>query len=109
MNQGEHERHEVNVNLNVNITFKDLENLLHLAQSLNDLKSGQGKMMALGQDILDAVTAEDTKVDSIITLINQLAASGTIPADVQAAILAKIKGSEDKLDAAITANTPPAP
>jgi len=65
--------------------------------------------MAIGQDILDKVTAEDTKVDSVIALLNSLAAAGTIPPDVLAAILAKIQGSEDKLDAAIAANTPPSP
>ena len=67
------------------------------------------KIMALGQDILDAVTAEDTKVDSIIALLNGLVAAGTIPQSVVDAIKAKIQGSEDKLDAAIAANTPPTP
>lgn len=65
--------------------------------------------MALGQDILNAVTAEDTKVDSFIALVQGLIDNGTIPPAVGTAILGKIKGSEDKLDAAIAANTPPAP
>lgn len=68
--------------------------------------------MALGQDILDAVTKADTKVDSFIALVQELVSAGTIPPEVGTAILAKVKGSEDKLDAAIAANTttpPPIP
>lgn len=66
--------------------------------------------MALGQDILDMVTAADTKVDSFIALVQGLVAAGTIPQAVADAIKAKIQGTEDKLDAAITANTtPPTP
>ena len=65
--------------------------------------------MALGEEILAAVSEEDTKVDSVIALLNGLVANGTIPQSVVDAIKAKIKGSEDKLDAAIAANTTPPP
>jgi hypothetical protein len=93
---------------------RDSERLVRIEQRLKTLTSltiltlcKENSIMALGQDILDAVTAEDTKVDSFIALVTALIADSTIPADVGAAILAKVKGSEDKLDAAITANTTP--
>lgn len=85
---------------------RTLAELLRLAHEAHIERKN---LMALGQDILQAVTDEDTKVDSFIALVNGLISAGTIPADVGAAILAKIKGSEDKLDAAIGANTPVTP
>jgi hypothetical protein len=62
--------------------------------------------MALGQDILDAVRAETTSVDSVIALINGLVANQTVTPEVGAAILSEINASKAKLDAAIAANTP---
>lgn len=49
-------------------------------------------------------------MDSVIALLNGLVASGTIDTTTRDTIFAKLKGSEDKLDAAIAANTmtPPA-
>lgn len=64
-------------------------------------------IMALGQDILDAVKAETTSVDSVIALINGLVANSTISPAVGASILSEINASKAKLDAAIAANTPP--
>ena len=76
-------------------------------------------IMATLQEVLDQVTTEDSKVDSIIALLNGVeqqlkdALSGaTLPPAVQAqvdAVFAKAKGSADKIDAAITANTPAPP
>jgi len=65
--------------------------------------------MALGQDILDAVTAETTVLDSFIALINGLIANNTIPAGIGAQILSNIAANKAKLDEAIVANTPVAP
>lgn len=64
-------------------------------------------MAPVGQDILAKVTEADTKIDSLIALINGLVSEGTITPEVRDAILAKIQGSEDKIDAAIAANTGP--
>lgn len=78
------------------------------SEVMNLVRQGEQEM-ALGQDILDMVTAEDTKVDSVIALLNGLVANNVIPQAVADAIKAKIQGSEDKLDAAISANTSPPP
>lgn len=74
------------------------------------------KIMATLDETLAAVTAEDTKVDSIIALVDglkkQLAdalAGVTLPPDTQAkvdAIFAQANASAGKIDTAITANTP---
>ncbi len=69
----------------------------------------EAQIMALGQDILDKVTAVDTKVGSFIALIEALIADSTIPADVGAAILAALAGTEQELDDAIAAHTTPPP
>lgn len=91
--------------------MQHIEWTLHVvAQLLFQLTAQGDQLMALGQDILDMVTAADTKVDSFIALVQGLVAAGTIPQAVADAIKAKIQGTEDKLDAAITANTtPPTP
>lgn len=70
-------------------------------------------------EVLQQVTDEDTKVDSIITMLSGVEqqlkdalAGVTLPPAVQAkvdAVFAKAKGSADKIDAAIAANTPPTP
>lgn len=63
--------------------------------------------MALGQDILDAITAANTRVDSLIALVEGLAANGTIDPATVTAIKAAIAGENAKVEAAIAANTPP--
>lgn len=104
------QRIEIFINEQVFKTLEVVQRQNHETHEyLRAIIAQNGKVMALGQDILDAVTAEDTKVDSVIALLNGLVADGTITSDVKAAILAKVKGSEDKLDAAIGANTPAAP
>lgn len=77
----------------------------------------QEKIMATLDETLAAVTAEDSKVDSIIALVDglkkQLAdalAGTTLPPAVQAkvdAVFAQATASAGKIDTAITANTPP--
>ena len=73
-------------------------------------------IMATLQQVLDTVTAESTKEDSIIALLNgikqQLAdalSGATLPPAVQAqvdAIFQQATDNASKLDAAIAANTP---
>lgn len=65
--------------------------------------------MALGQDILDAVTEETTKVDSFIALVNGLLQTNVITPAQAAQIISEINKNRDKLEAAIAANTPPVP
>jgi hypothetical protein len=83
-----------------------LENIEHLLRMV--LKK-EISIMALGQDILDAVTAETSSVDSFIALVQGLIDNGTVPASVGAAIMAAVNSNKAKLDAAILANTPQAP
>lgn len=73
--------------------------------------------MATLDETLAAVTAEGTKVDSIIALLTGIKAqldavlAGGLTPDVQAkvdAIFAQATTNAAKIDAAITANTPPA-
>jgi len=77
----------------------------------------QEKIMATLDETLAAVTAEDTKVDSIIALLTGIKAqldavlAGGLTPEVQAkvdAIFAQATGSAAKIDTAIAANTPPA-
>jgi len=84
--------------------------ILALMKIMNEKLTGiinEGtKQMALGQDILDAVTAEGTAVDSIIALLNGLVANNTIDQATATAIMAEISNDKAKLEAAITAHTP---
>lgn len=63
--------------------------------------------MALSQDILDAVAAETTVIDSFIALVQGMIDNNTIPPDAGAAILSAIAANKAKVEAAIVANTPP--
>ena len=77
---------------------------------LKSVLNKESRIMAIGQDILDAVTAETTSVDSFIALIQGLIDNNTIPAAVGAQILSNINANKAKIDAAIAANTtPPTP
>ncbi len=87
-------------------------------RKLDLILSNQETIMATLDETLAAVTAEDSKVDSIIALLNgvekQLAdvLAGALPPAVQAkvdAIFAQATASAGKIDTAITANTPAAP
>jgi len=68
--------------------------------------------MALLDALTAQVTANTTVIESALTLINgfaaQLAAAGTDPAAL-AALQASLKSEDDKLAAAVAANTPAAP
>ena len=78
--------------------------LLNVSQTLQQ----EGNFMALGQNILDAVSAEATVIDSIIVLIKSLAGN-TIPQAQADAIVAAISANKAKLEQAILDNTPQGP
>lgn len=78
-----------------------------ITTKLDMILNKENQLMSLGQDVLDAVTAETTLIDSFITFVNGLVANNTIPPDVADAIKAKIKEGSDKLEAALAANVPP--
>lgn len=69
-------------------------------------------LMASIDDIVAQVTAQSTVEDSLISLLNSIAAqlkdAGTDPAKLQA-VSDGLKANTDKLAAAIQANTPAAP
>ena len=65
--------------------------------------------MAVGQDILDAVTAESTALASCLTLLQGLVDNGTIPQATVDAIKHTVQSDTDKINAAIAHNTPEAP
>jgi len=72
----------------------------------------QEKIMAGLADLQAAVTAEDSVIDSAVTLIQGLADQVAALKPNQAAIdalAADIKGKSDALAAAVAANTPAAP
>ncbi len=89
---------------------------------VNKVLKGQEKIMATLQQVLDAVTAEKTAIDSLAALTAGLkqqladALSGvTLPAEVQAkvdAVFAGVESNKQEVLDALAANTPapvPAP
>lgn len=82
-------------------TRSERELLLHIIHN-------QEIIMATLQDLQTAVTAEDTVIDSAVTMIQGLAAQVAALAPNRAAIdtlAADIKGKSDALAAAVAANT----
>ena len=79
--------------------------LLHL----RTIQEKESKLMALGQEILDAIAKETTVLDSFIALVEALVANNTIPTETANAIKAAVASNKAKLEAAIVANTPAAP
>lgn len=63
----------------------------------------------IGQDILEAVTAQTTTVDSFIELVKGLVDEQVIPPAIGSEILAKLADSKTKveLEAAVLANLHP--
>jgi predicted transcriptional regulator len=92
----------------VDVLYKIEHRLGQIVRALRRLSRTERKAMSIGQDILDAVTAETTEVDSYLTLTTGLINNGTISAPQGAAILAAIKAEKEKVQAAIIANTVPA-
>lgn len=91
----------------------DLEKILDFLhkrfQQLDRIEQKVSALMPVGDDILAKVTEADTKVDGLIAFLKALQSQGVIPPDVAAAIMAKIQGSEDKIDTALGTNTTPVP
>jgi ABC-type transporter Mla subunit MlaD len=86
--------------------------LEHIHSLLNALLDQGKTIMATLADLQTAVTAEDTVIDSAITLIKGLAAQiAALPPDQAAidALAADVKGTSDALAAAVAANTGGAP
>lgn len=91
---------------------RDVEALrAHLDARLDHIHERQKEIMATLQDIQDDVTAEDTVIDSAVTLLQGLAAQVAALKPNQTAIdalAADIKAKSDGLAAAVAANTPAA-
>ena len=87
----------------------------HEDEILDYLKGMEKRIMASLDETLAAVTAESTVDDSIIALLNGLAAqikAGGLSAADQAkvdAIFNQATANSAKVTAAVTANTPPTP
>ena len=93
----------------------DSQKLDQILTRLGAIQAQEAIMAATLDDTLAAVTAESTVDDSIITLLNGLAAqikagglSAADAAKVQA-IFDQATANSTKIAAAVTANTPPAP
>jgi hypothetical protein len=80
-------------------------------EQLTFIKQKEIQQMALGQDILDKITAQTTLIAGIRTLIQGLVASGTITPEVAAAITAKLGENSSQLEAALADGVvvPPTP
>lgn len=79
-----------------------------IEEQLNRIERQETKFMALGQDILDAVAAETTAVDSVIAYIQGLVKNGTVTPEQGKAILDNLAANKAKLEKALTtAVTPP--
>ena len=82
-----------------------------IIENQNRIRETLEKIMSALDDLTAAVAAEDTVIDSAVTLINgfaaQLAAAGT-DATKLAALQADIKAKTATLSAAVAANTPAA-
>jgi hypothetical protein len=85
------------------------ESLYELKVLLRTLVEKGTDSMAIAQEILDAVTAETTVIDSCLKLMQGLIDEGTVTPEEGAAILAAISANKAALEAAILANTPAAP
>src|SRR5215471_431649 len=95
----------------------DIEHALGRIEHALDLLGGSVRteethLMAFIDDLEASVAHEKTVDDSIIALLNSLhqalVDAGVDPAR-QAAVLAALQGEQDRIAAAVTANTPAAP
>lgn len=98
----------------LNVQAADRRLLVKLSDRLERMET----KMATLDDLVSAATAEDTKIDSLIALVQALKAkvdevvAGTLTPEQQAKIdaaFAAIGDNPDRIQAAIDANTPPAP
>jgi hypothetical protein len=90
----------------------DSKQFVRIEDSLTELHRKVDKIMATLADLQAAVTAEDSVIDSAITLIKGLADQIAALQPNQAAIdalAADVKAKSDALAAAVAANTPATP
>lgn len=85
--------------------------LASIRHTLQTITRKENRQMAIGQDILDRVTAQGTVLDSIKALLDALVSNGTIDTQTRDAIFAALGTDDTKLaaiEAALRANVPPA-
>jgi hypothetical protein len=81
---------------------------LKFVTTLTRADLAQGEIsMAIGQDILDAVAAETTAVDSVIEYIKGLVANNVITSAEGQKILTNLADNRTKLETAITTGVTP--
>lgn len=66
-----------------------------------------GELMALTQDVLDAIAEEKTAVDSVIAAIQSGAIGGGLSAADKQTLIDDLHGNRDHLNAVLTQNVPP--
>ena len=102
---------DIQVNLHIKPDHEVLARLDLVLDKLDLVTSNQETMMAAIDDLQAAVAAEDTVIDSAITLIQGIpaliAAAGVDPAKL-AALQTDITTKSSALAAAVAANTPAA-
>ena len=81
--------------------------LVHTVALLVQRELKGDELMAIGQEILDAVAAETTVIDSFIALVRGLVTNNTIDSATAAKIMTAIATDRAKIEAAIVENTPP--
>lgn len=99
-------------NIHVHVYMVDSQTAKQISESLLLINQKLDKMATTLADLQSEVTAEDTVIDSAVTLIQGLAAQVAALAPNQAAIdalAADIKAKSDGLAAAVAAGTPAAP
>ena len=85
-----------------------IQRLDSINRKLDLIIQKEGILMGAADDILAAVTAETTVVNSVVAYIQGLQTSGVISPDAATNILNHIKANSDALSAAIVTNTPAA-
>jgi hypothetical protein len=78
----------------------------YLESLIKQVLTKEKKMVQLGQNILDAIAAETTIVNSVIAYIQGLLANNVISTDEATQILEHINENRTALEAAIAANVP---
>lgn len=90
----------------------DEDRLARIEAHLHRIEHAQGKIMSALSDLQASVTAEDTVIDGVVTLLEglsaALAAAGTDPAAL-AALKTDIDARTKQMADAVVANTPVRP
>lgn len=106
-----HNRYDVNVHVHSADERPIQKKLDQILRALSVITAKEAAMAATIDDILAGVQAESTVDDSIIALLNNIAqqlANAGVPQAKIDAIMAVIQANQDKVTAAVTANTPAA-